>query len=319
MFFSAMDEVPAKIFQHQLQYDSQKIEGIKNIIAISSGRDKVGKNTIAANIAVTLAQIGSKVGLLDADQNNLNVSKILGLKDPYISVSGGAKGESFEPVNNFGVKLVSIASIIDQDPLEDWCDDWCEYWLNKAIKQVLERVQWGDLDYLIVNLPPGIGDIQLALAQALPLYGVVMIATAQQAVHSDTYETLKMFEQLKVPIIGLIENMSNFMKPNISQRKYEIRGGEKSKSKIRVPFLGYVPLDPTIRQYSDKPALKDTAESYVLRTRCANGLASQTHNGMATLCGIPIVLAEPSSIFASALNTIVWAIASQITISDLKS
>ncbi|VEP16185.1 Iron-sulfur cluster carrier protein (fragment) [Hyella patelloides LEGE 07179] len=112
MFSSTLDEVPTKTLTHKLQYNHQRIEGIKNIIAISSGRDRVGKNTIAVNIAVKLAQIGSKVGLLDADPNNLNVSNILGLKDPYIPVSGGAKGERFEPVNNFGVKLVSIASLL---------------------------------------------------------------------------------------------------------------------------------------------------------------------------------------------------------------
>ncbi len=281
MFFSTLDEVPAKILDQKLKFNHQRIEGIKNIIAISSGRDKVGKNLIAVNIAVTLAQIGSKVGLLNADQNNLNLSKILGVKDPYIPILGEAKEEYFEPIDYFGVKLISITSLMPQDLREDNCDER----LNKAIKQVLELVQWGDLDYLIVNLPPGIGKIQITLAQALPFYGFVMITTAQKKTHSDIYETLKMFEQLKVPIIGLVENMSNKIAPDLSKQKYEIRGGEKSK--IRVPYLGYIPFDLTVPQYSDR--------------------------------GLPIVLAQPSSIFASALNTIVWAIASQITIARLKS
>ncbi|VEP12549.1 Iron-sulfur cluster carrier protein (fragment) [Hyella patelloides LEGE 07179] len=148
-------------------------------------------------------------------------------------------------------------------------------------------MQWGNLDYLLVNLPPGIGDVQLALAQALPIYGVVMIATAQQETHSDTYETLKMFEQLKVPIFGLVENMSNKMAPDMSQQKYEIQDGENLTPKIRVPYLGCIPLDSTVPQYRDR--------------------------------GLPMVLAEPSSIFVSTLNTIAWEIASQTTISGLKS
>ena len=283
MYFSTVDKVEANIPRVRLQHNNQNITSIKHIIAISSGRDRVGKNTIAVNVAITLAQIGSKVGLLDADPNNLKVSTILGLKELHIPVSAEVKEEVCEPVDNFGVKLVLIASLIDQNSIEDDYDNQ----LNQAISQILERVHWGNLDYLIVNFPPGIGDVQLALSKALPLYGVVMIAKAQQETCSDTYETLKMFEQLRVPVIGLVENMSDKITPNISKRKCEIRGGEKHTPKIRVPYLSYIPLDPTVPKYSDR--------------------------------GLPIVLAEPSSIFASALNTIVWAIASQITIAALKS
>ena len=283
MFFFTLDKVQANIPRDRLQYHNENITSIKNIIAISSGRDRVGKNTIAVNIAITLAQIGSKVGLLDADPNNLKVSKILGLKDLHVPVAAGGKEGLIEPVDNFGVKLVLIASLIDRDPLEDGCDNR----LNKVISGILENVHWGNLDYLIVNFPPGIGDVQLVLSQVLPLYGVVTIAKAQQETCSDTFETLKMFEQLGVPIIGLVENMSDKITPNISKRKYEIRGGKKLTSKIRIPYLSYIPLDPVVPKYSDR--------------------------------GLPIVLAEPSSIFASALNTIVWAIASQITIAALKS
>ncbi|MBE9045922.1 P-loop NTPase [Pleurocapsales cyanobacterium LEGE 10410] len=284
MFFSTLDEVPTKILQRKFQYNNRNIAGVKNIIAISSGRDRVGKNTIAVNLAVILAQFGSKVGWLDADLNSTNVSKILGLEE-VIDV-GQKTGDSWKPPSNFGVKLVSLASLIDLDPLEDWCEDWCNDWLDRAIKQVIERVQWGELDYLIVNLPPGIGEIQIALAQALAFDGVVTISVARPEADLDTYETLKMFERLQVPLLGLVENMSDFITPNISRRKYEIRGGEKSGGKIRVPYLGYIPFDPAVTRYGNRA---------------------------------PIVLAEPLSIFANALTTIVWTIVSRINASRLKS
>ncbi|MEM8722072.1 MAG: P-loop NTPase [Cyanobacteria bacterium P01_G01_bin.39] len=283
MFFSTLDEIPAKAIHHQLKYDRHNIFGVKNIIAFSSGRGKAGKSTIAVNTAVMLAQAGLKIGLLDAEPNSDRSSEILGIKQPYIPTSKGL----FQPVDNFGVKLVAIASLINGDPLEDWCDEWCDYWLNQEIKRILEEVQWGNLDYLIVNLPPRMGDIQIALAQALPLDGVVMVATDDKKAQPDIYKTVSMFEQLQVPVIGLLENKSNILSADISKRKYEIQDDEPSNPKLRVPFLGYVPLDPLVAQYKN-PSL-------------------------------PIVLAEPSSMFTSALQIIVWAISSQISISALKS
>ena len=282
MFFSTLDEIPATVIHHHPEYDRQNIDGINNIIAFSSGRDKAGKTTIAVNLAVMLAKTGLKIGLLDAESNSDRSSEILGIKaqDTFGSQ------EIFEPASNFGVKLVFIGSLIDEDPLEDWCDEWCDYWLNRELKRILEGVQWGNLDYLIVNLPPGRGDIQIALAQALPLNGVVMVTTNKKEADSEIYKTLKMFEQLKVPIFGLIENKCNLISADLSRRKREIKDS-KSNQKIRVPFLGYVPLEPTVSQYKSR--------------------------------GLPIVIAEPSSMFTSALQIVVWAISSQITISTLKS
>ena len=282
MFFSALDEIPAKILDHQTQYNRQNIQGINKIIAVSSGSDRVGKTTIAVNLAVMLAQIGSKIGLLDAEVNS-GASEILGLKNRYIQDSKDLS----QPVDNFGVKLVAIESSIDGDPLEDWCDEWCDYWLNQGIKRILKEVQWGNLDYLIVNLPPGMGDIQIALAQALSIDGVVLIATDEKDTHPNIYKTLRMFEQLKVPVLGLVENKCNILSANLFKRKYEIRDREELNQKIRVPFLGYVPLDPTVSQYKNR--------------------------------GLPIVLAEPSSMFTSAVQIIVWAISSRISISAFKS
>ena len=283
MFFSTLDEIPPKVVHHQLEYDRQNIADINNIIAFSSGKDKVGKTTIAVNLAVMLAQTGLKIGLLDAEINGDRSSEILGIKDSSIRGS-----ESFcQPVDNFGVRLVAIGSLINEDPLEDWCDEWCYYWLNQEIKRIIEEVQWGNLDYLIVNLPPSIGDVQIALAQALPLNGVVMVATDEKDTHPESYKTWKMFEQLKVPILGLIENKCDLISADLSKRKYEIRDSEPSNQKIRVPFLGYVPLEPAVSPYKNR--------------------------------GLPIVLAEPSSMFTSALQIVIWSISSQITISALKS
>ncbi|MEM8672478.1 MAG: P-loop NTPase [Cyanobacteria bacterium P01_G01_bin.67] len=286
MFFSTVDKVPAKTIQQKLQDNPPEINKIKNIIAIASGREGVGKSTITVNIAVILAQMSLKVGLLDADLRNSKISLSLGLKDVDTKVAPKGQGNLWEPVSNFGVKLFTLPSLSNQDPLDDWCEDWCDHWLNQTIKPVLEQVAWGDLDYLIVNFPPGIGDIQSKLAQVLPLYGVVMIATAQQEVQSATIQTWNMFEQLKVPLIGLVENKSSLAKINRSWRKYKFTSDDQSASTKRVPCLGYIPLDPNVPKYSDR---------------------------------LPIVLAEPLSVFTGAMNTIAWAIASQITISALKS
>ena len=277
MFISTANKVSTKIVRQELQYDRQAIARIKNIIAISSGSGRVGKNVIAVNTAVSLAQMGLKVGLLDADPNSTNARDILGLKHSYLPVSD----EKYEPVNNFGVKLVSFASLNEAESLESCGDNW----LDPTVSQIIERVAWGDLDYLLVNLPPGIGELQLALARILTFDNVIMIATSRNT-QTDTYETLKMFEQLQVPIIGLIENMSDKIAPGLPKRKCEIRGGEKLRSKIRIPYLGYIPLDRKVSEYSDR--------------------------------GLPIVLTEPGSLFASALNTIVWAIVSKTTIASLK-
>lgn len=278
MFCSTINKVSTKNGDRQLPYNYQRIAGIKNIIAISSGQDRAGKNTIAVNIAVILAQLGSKVGLIDADIHRSQASNILGLEDSPISVLNRAKLESWEPVDNFGVKLITLASLINSDSLEGWNADSCNSGLDRAIEQIISEVHWGDLDYLIINFPPGVGDVQLALAQAVPISGVVTIANHQQKTNEDIYATLKMFEQLEIPIFGLVENMGEtIIAPDLPKRKYEIRGGEQQTSKIRVPYLGYIPLDDTVSQYSDRQ--------------------------------IPIVLAEPLSIFVSALNAIVWQIA----------
>ncbi|MGD1919949.1 MAG: P-loop NTPase [Pleurocapsa sp.] len=283
MFFSTLDEIPAKVIHHNFEYDRQNIADINNIIAFSGSKDKAGKTTVAVNLAVMLAQTGLRIGLLDAETNSDRSSEILGIKAQNLS---GSRDLS-QPVDNFGVKLVAIGSSIVEEPLEDWCDEWCDYLLNQEIKRILEEVQWGNLDYLIVNLPPGMGDILIALSHALPFDGEVRVATDEQDTHPSSYKTLKMFEQLKVPILGFVENKCNMLSADIPKRKYEIRDGEPSNQKIRVPFLGYVPLEPTNSQYKNR--------------------------------GLPMVLAEPSSMFTSALQIIVWAISSQITISGLKS
>lgn len=283
MYFSTSDEIPAKVIHHRLEYDRQNIVGINNIIAFSSGRNKVGKTTIAVNVAVMLAQAGLKIGLLDAETNSDRPSEILGIEASYLPDSQDLS----KPVENFGVKLVSIGSLIEEEPTEGCGNERSDYWLNQEITRILQQVQWGNLDYLILNLPPGMGELQISLAQAFPVDGVVMVATAQKDAHPDIYQTLRMFEQLKVPLLGLIENKCNIISAELSKRKYEIRGQEKPTSKIRVPFLGSIPVDPIVPEYSDR--------------------------------NLPVVLAEPSSIFTSALNAIVWAISSQITIAALKS
>ena len=255
--------------------------GIKNIVAFSSGRAKVGKTTISANLAILLAQAGLRVGLLDAEVDVSAASKILKIENSHTDAMLS---------ENFGVKLLSIGLLSIKDPLEDWYQNWREYWLERQIERVLTDISWGNLDYLIVNLPPGIGDFQSALVKAIPLNGVVIVATAEKDTHPVIYETIEIFEKLQVSVLGLIENKCNYFSADLFKRKYKIQAskqsGEKRSKTKRIPFLGYVPQDSMIAKYGDR--------------------------------GLPIVLAEPQSTFTGALNAIVWAVSSRVTRSTKK-
>jgi ATP-binding protein involved in chromosome partitioning len=243
-------DVTAETPQQKPLPNRQGIGGVKNIVAISSGKGGVGKSTIAVNIAVALAQLGSKVGLLDADIYGPNSPTMLGLGDAQIVVRQGANGEVLEPAFNHGVKLVSMAFLIDRDQPVIWRGPM----LNGVIRQFLYQVEWGDLDYLIVDLPPGTGDAQLTLTQAVPMAGAVIVTTPQTVALQDSRRGLKMFEQLGVPILGIVENMSYFIPPDLPDRQYDIfgsGGGEKTAQELGIPLLGRVPLEIHLREGGD--------------------------------------------------------------------
>ena len=187
----------------------------------------MGKSTVAVNLAVALAQVGAQVGLIDADIYGPNAPMMLGLETANVVVQQGAQGEILEPAFNHGVKMVSMGFLIDRDQPVIWRGPM----LNGVIRQFLYQVNWGDLDYLVIDLPPGTGDAQLTLAQAVPMAGAVIVTTPQNVALSDARRGLRMFQQLKVPVIGIVENMSYFIPPDMPEKQYDIfgsGGGEKS-------------------------------------------------------------------------------------------
>lgn len=277
-------EVTAETPQQKSLPDRQGIKGVKNILAISSGKGGVGKSTVAVNVAVALAKAGAKVGLIDADIYGPNDPTMLGLSDAQVVVQQTPEGEVLEPAFNYGVKLVSMAFLIDKDQPVIWRGPM----LNGIIRQFLYQVNWGELDYLIVDMPPGTGDAQLTLAQAVPMSGVVIVTTPQTVSLLDSRKGLRMFQQLGVSILGIVENMSYFIPPDLPDKRYDIfgsGGGKKTAEDLGVPLIGSIPLEMPVRQGSDN--------------------------------GIPIVVSDPDSIAAQELKEIAARIAGKVSVAAL--
>ncbi len=274
-------EVTAETPQQKGIADRTGVPGVKNIVAISSGKGGVGKSTVAVNVAVALAQSGAKVGLLDADIYGPNDPTMLGLSEAQVMVSKGEKGDILEPVFNYGVKLVSMGFLIGKDQPVIWRGPM----LNGIIRQFLYQVQWGELDYLIVDMPPGTGDAQLTLTQAVPMAGAVIVTTPQTVALLDSRKGLRMFQQMNVPVLGIVENMSYFIPPDMPDKQYDIfgsGGGEKTAKELGVPLLGRVPLEISTRVGGDT--------------------------------GVPIVTGEPDSVSAKALRAIAQTIAGRVSV-----
>ncbi|MEM9136992.1 MAG: Mrp/NBP35 family ATP-binding protein, partial [Cyanobacteria bacterium P01_F01_bin.42] len=213
--------------------DRSSIPGVKNIIAVSSGKGGVGKSTVSVNIAVALAQSGASVGMIDADIYGPNVPTMLDLDGSVVEVRKEPTGDVLQPPQNHGIKLVSMGFLIDKDQPVIWRGPM----LNGIIRQFLYQVDWGELDYLIIDLPPGTGDAQLTLAQAVPMAGVVIVSTPQTVALLDARKGLKMFQQLGVPVIGVVENMSYFIPPDMPDKRYDIfgsGGGDQLSSELGV-------------------------------------------------------------------------------------
>ena len=228
------------------------IPGIQNVIAVSSGKGGVGKSTVTANIAVTLSKMGCKVGVLDADIYGPSIPTMFdvdGARPRSILVDGKSK---MEPVENYNVKVLSIGFFTKPDQAVIWRGPMA----SKALNQMIFDAAWGDLDFLIVDLPPGTGDIHLSIVQSLPLTGAVVVSTPQNVALSDAKKGITMFQNknIKVPVLGIVENMSYFSPPELPENKYYIfgkRGAEYLANDKKVPFLGSIPIVQSVREASD--------------------------------------------------------------------
>ena len=223
----------------------QLVPGVKNVIAVASGKGGVGKSTVSVNLAVALAKAGATVGLLDADITGPNIPMMLGI-DGQPTASANNK---IIPLERHGVKAISIQFFVPEgQPIV-----WRGPLIGGAISQFLRDVEWGELDYLVVDLPPGTSDAQLTLAQAVPISGTVLVTTPQDVALADVAKALAMLRRLNVPIIGIVENMSAFVCPHCGEATeiFGRGGGERFAQEHRIEFLGKVPLDVTVRQGGD--------------------------------------------------------------------
>ena len=217
----------------------------KNIIAIASGKGGVGKSTFAVNLSVALKSIGMKVGLLDADIYGPSVPRMMGIsKKPEMS-----KNKKLIPVENYGIKCMSIGFILDNEAPTIWRGPM----IMKALEQMFNGVEWGELDYLIIDLPPGTGDAQLTLAQSSKLSGSIIISTPQEVALTDARKGINMFKKVDVDILGIVENMSYFICDSCNEKHFIFSkdGVFKESEKFNIPFLGQIPINKTLRRQSD--------------------------------------------------------------------
>jgi ATP-binding protein involved in chromosome partitioning len=260
--------------------DKIAVEGVRNIIAVSSGKGGVGKSTVAVNLAVSLALDGARAGIMDADVYGPNVPIMLGASEarPEVDVN------KLIPIEAYGVKLMSMALLqpgdkpmIVRGPI-----------LHGLVKQFLSDVKWGELDYLIVDMPPGTGDVQLSLAQLVPVQGAVLVTTPQNVAIADVRRALRMFETVAIPVLGIIENMSYFIAPDTGTR-YNIfgeGGGARLAEMYHVPLLGTVPIGIEVREGGDK--------------------------------GVPVVVSHPDSPQALAFRRVSEEVARRVSIEAMK-
>ena len=237
--------ISSKIVAHAVQRGVQLLPNVKNIVAVASGKGGVGKSTTAANLALALAAEGASVGILDADIYGPSQPMMMGIQGRPES----SDGKTMEAMQNYGVQVMSIGFLIDADNPMIWRGPM----VTQALEQLLRQTNWGDLDYLIVDMPPGTGDIQLTLCQKVPLTGALIVTTPQDIALLDARKGLKMFEKVGVPILGLVENMSVYVCPNCghSEHIFGADGGRKMSAEYGVDYLGALPLNLSIREQAD--------------------------------------------------------------------
>ena len=252
---------------------------IRNAIAVASGKGGVGKSTLAVNLAVILAKSGARVGLLDADIYGPNIPRMMG-----VDRLPAAGEDKLYPAEAYGVKLMSIGFMVKADqPLI-----WRGPMLHSAIRQFLSDVEWGELDYLVIDLPPGTGDAGLSLAQSLPLSGGIIVTLPQQVSLDDARRGLEMFRQMNVPIFGIVENMSYLELPDGTRMHvFGTGGGERLAAESGVPFIGSIPMDPAVREGGD--------------------------------IGVPVTISQPDSPVSLALNAVAMDVAAKVSVAAVQN
>jgi len=255
--------------------EAQPIPGVRQVIAVSSGKGGVGKSTVAVNLACALAQRGLRVGLLDADIYGPNAPTMLGVVDQTPQVRGEGASQVLVPIETCGIAMVSMGLLIAENQPVIWRGPM----LNGIIRQFLYQVEWGERDVLVVDLPPGTGDAQLTVAQAVPMAGVVIVTTPQQVALADARRGLAMFLQMGVPVLGVVENMSAFIPPDAPDKRYALfgsGGGQRLADEAAVPLLAQLPLEMPVREGGD--------------------------------AGVPVVLSAPDSVTGLAFSALAEAL-----------
>lgn len=253
----------------------QIIPGVKNIIAVASGKGGVGKSTVSVNLALGLAEAGANVGLMDADIYGPSLPRLMGINEPPLSKDG-----KIVPIEMHGIKLMSIGFMLPEEAAVIWRGPM----VSGAIRQMLAEVAWGELDYLVVDLPPGTGDAQLTLAQTVPLTGVVVVTTSQDMALSIATKAAQMFRKMDVPVLGIVENMSYFLCPHCGGRTdiFSHGGATAAADRLEIPVLGQVPLEPETVIDSDR--------------------------------GVPTITARPASAQAEAFRQIAHRVAGRVSV-----
>ena len=277
-------EVPAQVglrlmappapAQQAISQDPNLIPEVEHVVAVASGKGGVGKSTVSANLAARLAQLGYRVGLLDADIYGPSMPMMFGISERPV-----VEGQRIIPFERHGVKLMSLGFILDVDTPVIWRGPM----VVKAIEQLLGDVEWGPLDYLVVDLPPGTGDAQLTISQKVPISGAVIVTTPQDIALIDARKGLAMFRKVEVPVLGIIENMAGFACPHCGEVTHIFKqgGGERTAGVLDCPFLGSVPLDPAVVEGGD--------------------------------AGTPIVVSQPEGAHAEAFGKLAEAVAAELS------
>jgi ATP-binding protein involved in chromosome partitioning len=260
-------------------FGRQAVPGIRNIVAVGAGQGGVGKSTTAVNLAIALQKKGARVGLMDADVYGPNIPQMLGITEPAYGAAG-----RITPAEAHGLKVISMGMLVPPDQAVIWRGPM----LHGAVQQFMRDVEWGELDYLVVDLPPGTGDVALSMAQSVPVAGAIVVTTPQGVSVSDVRKAVAFFRQLNIPLLGVIENMSTFACPHCGERTdiFGHGGGQKMAADMGIPFLGAVPIDTRVREGGDE--------------------------------GQPIVAAAPDSPAGAAFLEVAGKVAAQISIQAMR-